>query len=47
MAKRGTPLPWKQREHIRRLAASGFTVRQIAELVGVDKDTAAKYSKRK
>lgn len=46
MARRGTPLPFQQRETIRRLAAGGCTRRQIAAAVGVSLETAVKYARR-
>lgn len=46
MANRGKPLAWTTREEIQRLRLDGETVREVARRVGVNKDTACKYSPR-
>lgn len=43
MARRGTPLPWKLREEIKRLRTDGWTVRAIASYLNVSKRTVDKY----
>jgi DNA-binding CsgD family transcriptional regulator len=46
MADRGKPLAWTTREEIQRLRMDGATVREVAAVVGVNKDTASKYSRQ-
>lgn len=46
MANRGKPLAWTTREEIQRLRLDGETVRDVARIVGVNKDTASKYSRQ-
>lgn len=47
MAAQGRILPLSMRQTIKDLRANGTTVREVARMLGINRNTASKYGRRK